>query len=434
MHHLKTKKSGDYMFVDEVIIKVKAGNGGDGCTAFRREKYIPDGGPFGGNGGRGANIIFKTDLGLRTLLDLRYNKLIKAPKGANGSGKNKNGRGADDVIIKVPVGTTVKDMDTGLIIADLTKENDEVVVAYGGRGGRGNTAFATAANPAPNFSEHGEPGEEKTLKVELRLLADVGFVGMPSVGKSTTLSKISASKPKIAAYHFTTLNPNLGVVKTVDGRTFVAADLPGLIKGASLGEGLGDKFLKHIERTRVIAHIIDMSGSEGRDPLEDYEIINKELKDFNEKIMNKPQIIIANKMDLEGAEENLKRFKEKYNLPVYEVSAITNTGLDKALVAIADELDKISETPLFEEEAFESHVLYKFKKEQPFTITRDNDIYVVKGKEVEKLFKMTKFTDEGAVRFARKLRAMGIDEKLLEMGAKYGDKVQIMDLIFEFKE
>lgn len=422
------------MFVDEVVIKVKAGNGGDGCTAFRREKYIPDGGPFGGNGGRGANIVFKTDLGLRTLLDLRYQKLIKAPKGANGSGKNKNGRGADDVIIKVPVGTTVKDMDTGLIIADLTKENDEVVVAYGGRGGRGNTAFATASNPAPNFSEHGEPGEEKTLKVELRLLADVGFVGMPSVGKSTMLSKISASKPKIAAYHFTTLNPNLGVVKTIDGRTFVAADLPGLIKGASLGEGLGDKFLKHIERTRVIAHILDMSGSEGRDPLEDYEIINKELRDFNEKIMNKPQIIIANKMDLEGSKKNLKRFKEKYDLQVYEVSAITNTGIDKALIAIADELDKINEEPLFEEEAFESHVLYKFKKEQPFTITRDNDIYVVKGKEVEKLFKMTKFTDEGAVRFARKLRSMGIDEKLLEMGAKYGDKVQIMDLIFEFKE
>lgn len=422
------------MFVDEVIIKVKAGNGGDGCTAFRREKYIPDGGPFGGNGGKGASIIFKTDLGLRTLLDLRYNKLIKAPKGANGSGKNKNGRGADDIIIKVPLGTTVKDMDTGLIIADLTKENDEVVVAKGGRGGRGNTAFATASNPAPNFSEHGEPGEEKTLKVELRLLADVGFVGMPSVGKSTTLSKISASKPKIAAYHFTTLNPNLGVVKTIDGRTFVAADLPGLIEGASLGEGLGDKFLKHIERTRVIAHIIDMSGSEGRDPLEDYEIINKELKDFNEKLMNKPQVIIANKMDLEGAEENLKRFKEKYNKEVYETSAISSIGLDKALVAIADELDKIKEVPLFEEEAFESHVLYKFKKEQPFTITKDNDIYVVKGKEIEKLFKMTKFTDDGAIRFARKLRAMGIDEKLLEMGAEYGDKVQIMDLIFEFKE
>lgn len=422
------------MFVDEVIIKVKAGNGGDGCTAFRREKYIPDGGPFGGNGGRGANIIFETDLGLRTLLDLRYQKLIKAPKGANGEGKNKNGKGASDVIIKVPLGTTVKDMDTGLIIADLTKKGDSVIVAKGGRGGRGNTAFATATNPAPNFSEHGEPGEEKTLKVELRLLADVGFVGMPSVGKSTILSKISASKPKIAAYHFTTLNPNLGVVKTIDGRTFVAADLPGLIKGASLGEGLGDKFLKHIQRTRVIAHIIDMSGLEGRDPLEDYETINKELKDFDEKLILKPQVVIANKIDLEGAKENLERFKEKYNVPVYEVSAITNKGLDKVLVKIADELDNIKEEPLFSDEAFESHVLYKFKKEQPFTITRDNDIYVVKGKEIEKLFHMTKFTDEGAIRFARKLRKMGIDDKLLEMGAKYGDKVQIEDLIFEFKE
>ena len=422
------------MFVDEVIIKVKAGNGGDGCTAFRREKYIPDGGPFGGNGGRGANIIFKTDLGLRTLLDLRYQKLIKAPKGANGSGKNKNGRGAEDVVIKVPIGTTVKDLDSGLIIADLTREDDSCIVASGGRGGRGNTAFATATNPAPNFSEHGEPGEEKTLKVELRLLADVGFVGMPSVGKSTLISKISASKPKIAEYHFTTLVPNLGVVKTIDGRSFVAADLPGLIKGASLGEGLGDRFLKHIERTRVIAHIIDMSGCEGRDPLDDYEVINKELKDFNEKIILKPQIIIANKMDLDGALENLERFKAKYKLPVYEISALTGEGIDKVLVKIADELDKIKEEPLFDEDSFESHVLYKFKKEQPFTITRDNDIYVIKGKEIETLFRMTKFTDEGALRFARKLRAMGIDDKLLEMGAKYGDKVQIMDLIFEFKE
>ena len=422
------------MFVDEVILKVKAGNGGDGCTAFRREKYIPDGGPFGGNGGRGANIIFKTDLGLKTLLDLRYQKLIKAPKGANGEGKNKNGKGASDVVIKVPLGTTVKDMDTGLIIADLTKKDDEVIVAKGGRGGRGNTAFATPSNPAPNFSEHGEPGEERTLKVELRLLADVGFVGMPSVGKSTLLSKISASKPKIAAYHFTTLTPNLGVVKTIDNRVFVAADLPGLIKGASLGEGLGDKFLKHIQRTRVIAHILDMSGIEGRDPLEDYEIINKELKDFDPNLILKPQIVIANKMDLENAYLNLKIFKEKYNIPVYEISANSNKGVDNVLVKIADELDKIKEEPLFNEENFESHVLYKFKKEKPFTITKDNDIYVIKGKEVEKLFRMTKFTDEGAIRFARKLRAMGIDEKLLELGAKYGDKVQIMDLIFEFKE
>ncbi len=422
------------MFVDEVILKVKAGNGGDGCTAFRREKYVPDGGPFGGNGGRGANIIFKTDLGLKTLLDLRYQKLIKGPKGSNGMGKNKNGRGAEDIIIKVPVGTTVTDEETGLIIADLTRKDDEVIIAHGGRGGRGNTAFATAANPAPDFSEHGEPGEEKTIKVELRLLADVGFVGLPSVGKSTMLSKISASKPKIAAYHFTTLNPNLGVVKTRDNRTFVAADLPGLIEGASLGEGLGDKFLKHIERTKVIAHIIDMSGVEGRDPIEDYKVINKELNDFNEKLGKKPQIIIANKMDIEGAKENLERFKKEVKEKVYEISAINSTGLDDVLVAIADLLENCEDEPLFDDEKFESHVLYKFKKDKPFTITRDNDIYVIRGKEIEKLFKMTKFTDDGALRFARKLRKMGIDDELLNMGAKYGDKVQIMDLIFEFKE
>ena len=422
------------MFVDEVIIKVKAGNGGDGCIAFRREKFVPDGGPFGGNGGRGSNIIFKVDLGLKTLLDLRYNKLIKGSKGTNGSGKNKNGRGAEDVIIKVPQGTTVTDLDTGLVLADLTKKDDEVIIAKGGRGGRGNTAFATPKNPAPNFAENGEPGEERNLKVELRLLADVGFVGLPSVGKSTILSKISRSKPKIAAYHFTTLNPNLGVVKTVDNRTFVAADLPGLIKGASLGEGLGDKFLKHVQRTRVIAHIIDMSGIEGRDPIEDYEIINKELEDFDKKLIEKPQVIIANKMDIESSKDNLKRFKEKYNVPVYEVSAITNKGLDKALLAIADVLDKEEEKPLFDEDIIEKHVLYKFKEEKPFTIIRDNDIYVIKGEKIEKLFKMTKFTEEGTIRFAKKLRSLGIDDELIKMGAKYGDKVQIMDLIFEFKE
>ena len=421
------------MFVDEVIIKVKAGNGGDGCTAFRREKYVPDGGPFGGNGGRGSNIIFKADEGLKTLLDLRYNKLIKGNKGANGSGKNKNGKNAEDIIIKVPLGTTVIDNDTNLVIADLTKKDDEVIVAKAGRGGRGNTAFKTPSNPAPNFSEHGEEGEERNLKVELRLLADVGFVGMPSVGKSTLLSKISKSKPKIASYHFTTLNPNLGVVKTIDNRTFVAADLPGLIEGASKGEGLGDKFLKHIQRTRVIAHIIDMSGSEGRDPLDDYEIINKELKDFDEKLIHKPQIVIANKMDLEGSKENLKRFKEKYDVSVYEIVALTNTGIDEVLVKIADMLDNIKEEPLFEE-IKEDHVLYKFKEEDAFTIEKDNDIYVIKGKEIERLFKMTKFTDEGALRFSRILKKMGVEDALLEKGANYGDSVQICDLIFEFKQ
>ena len=296
------------MFVDEVVIKVIAGKGGDGCTSFRREKYVPNGGPNGGNGGKGASIIFKVDMGLRTLLDLRYQKEIKGKKGTNGEGSNRNGKNAEDVIVKVPLGTTVIDTDTNLIIGDLTRENDEVVVAAGGRGGRGNTAFKTHSNTAPNFSENGEPGEEKTLKVELKSLADVGFVGLPSVGKSTLLSKISAAKPKIASYHFTTLNPNLGVVKTIDGRSFIAADLPGLIEGASEGLGLGDKFLRHIERTKIICHVIDMSGIEGRNPYEDYETIRKELKNYSEKLANKEEIIVANKMDMPEAKDNLKEF------------------------------------------------------------------------------------------------------------------------------
>ena len=251
------------MFVDEVVLKVKAGDGGNGCTSFRREKYVPMGGPNGGNGGKGSSIIFKVDKGLHTLLDLKYQKEIKGKKGENGKGSNKFGAMAEDIYVKVPLGTVIKDMDTGLIIADLTKENDEVVVAKGGRGGRGNAAFKTHANTAPNFSENGEPGEEKTLKIELKMLADVGLVGLPSVGKSTFLSKISAAKPKIGAYHFTTLSPNLGMVKTKDNRSYVVADLPGLIEGASEGVGLGDKFLRHIERTRIIVHIVDMSGIEG---------------------------------------------------------------------------------------------------------------------------------------------------------------------------
>ena len=422
------------MFVDEVIIDAKAGDGGDGCTGFRREKYIPMGGPNGGNGGRGSNIIFKVDLGLKTLLDLRYKKLIKGSKGLNGLGKNKNGKGAEDVIIKVPQGTTVTDLDTGLIIADLTKENDEVIVAHGGRGGRGNTAFATHNNPAPNFSENGEPGEEKRLKVELKLLADVGFVGMPSVGKSTLISKISAAKPKIAEYHFTTLVPNLGVVKTIDNRVFVAADLPGLIKGASLGEGLGDKFLKHIERTRVIAHIIDMSAYEGRDPYEDYMTIRKELESFNKKLINKPEIIIANKMDMESSKENLKEFKKKVNKDVYEISALTGEGIDEVLLKLADLVEKEENVKVYEEDEFESHVLYKFKEEKPFEIVKENDIYVVKGEKIEKLLRMTKFTDEGARRFATKLRKMGVDDKLKEMGVNPGDIVRILDFEFEFRE
>ena len=424
------------MFIDEVVLKVIGGQGGNGCTSFRREKYIPMGGPNGGNGGRGSDIIFKVDEGLRTLIDLRYQKTIKGKRGAHGEGSDRNGRGAEDIVIKVPPGTTVTDIGTGLIIADLTKNGEEAIIAKGGRGGRGNKAFATHANPAPEISEYGEPGEEREVKVELKLLADVGLVGMPSVGKSTFLSVISASKPKIAAYHFTTLSPNLGVVKTKDGRSFVVADLPGLIEGASLGEGLGDQFLKHIERTRVIAHIIDMSGFEGRDPYEDYKIINKELEDFNEKIIKKPMIVIANKMDIEGAKENLIEFKKKVsNVEIFEMSAINRKGIDEILIKLADMLDTIEKEPIYDESKFESHVLYKFKKEQPFTITRDSDgTWVIRGEEIEKLFKMTKFTSDDSIkRFSNKLRKMGIDDKLYEMGAQEGDSVRIMDFIFELK-
>ena len=425
------------MFVDEVEIKVEAGNGGDGCTAFRREKYIAMGGPYGGNGGHGSDIIFKVDEGLHTLLDLRYQKTIKGKKGENGRGKNQHGKGADPVIVKVPIGTVVTDLDTGLILADLSKKNQEELIAKGGRGGRGNTAFKTQTNTAPDYSENGEEGEHKTLKVEVKMLADVGLVGLPSVGKSTIISCVSKSKPKIAAYHFTTLNPNLGVVRASDGRSFVMADLPGLIEGASLGEGLGDKFLRHIERTKVIAHVIDMSAQELRDPYEDYLLINKELKDFNEKLIKKPQIIIANKMDLPNAKENLEIFRKKLDkdIEIYEVSAATNKGLEKVVDRLADLVDEIPNNPLYDDSQIESHVLYKFKKEEPFIISRDDDgTWVISGKEVERIFKMTKFSsDEAAYKFAKKLRRMGIDERLEELGIKEGDQVRILNFYFDYR-
>lgn len=423
------------MFIDEVTIEVHAGNGGDGCTAFRREKFVPMGGPYGGNGGRGSNIVFKVDEGLHTLLDLRYNRIIKGKKGENGTGKNCDGKNSEDIIIKVPQGTVITDTDTNLIVADLKNKDDQVIVAYGGRGGRGNTAFKTQSNPAPNFSENGEPGEVKYLKVELKMLADVGLVGLPSVGKSTLISMVSKAKPKIAAYHFTTLTPNLGVCKDKKGRSFVMADLPGLIEGASEGEGLGDRFLRHIERTKVIAHVIDMSGYEGRNPYDDYQVINKELESFSEKLIQKPQIIIANKMDLDSAKENLANFKKKVKEPIYEISAMNNEGLEDVLVALGDLLETIEDKPLFEEDQFEGHVLYKFKKEEPYTITReDNGTWVLSGDELEKLFRMTKFTtDEGILRFTRRLRKMGVDDKLESLGAQEGDKVRILDFEFEYR-
>ncbi len=424
------------MFVDEIVIKIEAGKGGDGCTSFRREKFVEMGGPNGGNGGKGADIIFETEEGLRTLIDLKMMKHIKGDKGVNGKGSDRNGAAAEDVIIKVPLGTTITDYDTGLVIADLTNVSDRVIVAHGGRGGRGNKAFATHEVPAPRMSELGEPGETKTIKCELKMIADVGLVGMPSVGKSTILSMISSCKPKIGAYHFTTLSPNLGVVNLKDGKSFVMADLPGLIEGASEGIGLGDKFLRHAMRTRVIAHVIDMGSFEGRSPIEDYEKIYKELENYDERLINKPSIIIANKMDLPNAKENLELFRKKYpDKEIYEISAIMKNGFDALIMRLSDIVENTEKVELYKETDYVSHTLYKFNDSKPYTITRENDLWVIKGKEVETLFDMTRFTeDESVHRFARKLKGMGIEDDLEKMGAKRGDEVKIKDYIFEFKE
>ena len=421
------------MFIDEAIVELIAGSGGNGCLAFRREKYVAMGGPFGGNGGKGSDIIFKVDPGLNTLIDFKYKKIIKGHKGENGMGKGMHGKNAENIVIPVPPGTVVTDYDTNLVIADLTENNQECVIAKGGRGGRGNMAFATQSNPAPHYAENGEPGDHIKVKIELKLIADVGLVGMPSVGKSTFISKISASKPKIADYPFTTLKPNLGVVKE-GSRSFVVADLPGLIEGASLGHGLGDKFLKHIERTRVIAHIIDMSGYTN-DPYKDYITINKELENFDKSLIEKPQIIIANKMDMPSSKENLKKFKEKVDKKIYEMSAIKGEGIKEIISALADLLDEIPKENLYKNEKFESHVIYKFKEEKPYKITKENDTWVISGDKIEKLVIMSRLdTDEAIMRFSNKLRKMGIDDELKELGAKEGDSIRIMEYEFEYKE
>lgn len=421
------------MFIDEVYIDVIAGHGGNGCMAFRREKYIEMGGPYGGNGGKGADIIFKADEGLNTLIDLKYKKLIKGDRGENGLGKGQIGKSADDTIIRVPVGTIVTDTATNEVIADLTENNEEAIVALGGRGGRGNIALATRTNSCPSYAENGEEGESKHLKVELKLLADVGLVGMPSVGKSTIISVISAAKPKIAAYHFTTLSPNLGVVKA-NNNSFVVADLPGLIEGASNGEGLGDQFLRHISRTRVIAHVVDISGYEGRDPYDDFVKINKELAEYDKTLLDRPMIVLANKVDIDF-NNNLEKFMKKVNIPVYPISASTNKGLDKVVNVLADMLEHLPKENIKKDENLEGHILYKFKKEEPFKIQKLSDHkYRISGEKVERILKMTKFqTEESVLRFENKLRHLGIDEALIKMGCEEGDTIYILDYEFDFK-
>lgn len=418
------------MFVDKVKLELHAGDGGNGMVAFRREKYVPMGGPAGGDGGKGADVVFVGDRNLSTLLDLRYNKIIKANKGENGMSKRKHGKAAQPRYIKVPVGTVVKDANNELI-ADITYDQQEVVIAKGGRGGRGNVRFATNANPAPDIAENGEPGEVMDVIVELKLLADAGLVGMPSVGKSTFLSVVTASKPEIADYHFTTIVPNLGVVQAEDGSSFVMADLPGLIEGASQGKGLGHQFLRHIERCRVIVHILDMAAVEGRDPIEDFEKINKELEEYNPSLMKRPMIVVANKSDMDSFEDNYNRFYDKYRdqYEIFKVSTITHKGLNEVLYRVSE---LVRETPI-PYETFDSVKVYRYQDEDSYEITKDGDVFVLSGPRIERLFKMTNFnTEDGIAKFARQMRHMGIDDALREKGIQNKDLVRIEDFIFEF--
>lgn len=428
------------MFVDQVKIYLKAGDGGNGITAYRREKYVPFGGPAGGDGGKGASVVFEVDEGLRTLMDFRYQRQFKAKKGENGQISNMHGKNAEDLVLKVPPGTTIKSSETDQILGDLVEHGQRATVAKGGRGGRGNSRFATPKNPAPDFSENGEPGEEIEVVLELKLLADVGLVGFPSVGKSTLLSIVSKAKPKIGAYHFTTIQPNLGVVSTPDHRSFVMADLPGLIEGASDGVGLGHQFLRHVERTKVIVHVIDMSGMEGRDPYEDYLTINKELRAYKKRLEDRPQIVVANKMDMPEAQEHLEQFKSKVdsNITIIPISSFTRENIDQLLYNIADTLETVKDEDFsMEDKVGVNRVVYKHTPSQDqFNITRDDDgAYVVSGNAIERMFKMTDFNSDPAVRrFARQMRSMGIDDALREKGAENGDIVRILGGEFEFVE
>lgn len=424
------------MFVDEAKVYVKGGDGGNGMVAFRREKYVDMGGPAGGDGGKGADVVFIVEEGLRTLVDFRYKRHFKATRGENGRPKNQHGAGAADMVVKVPPGTIVYDDDTQEVLADLVSHGQTAIIAKGGKGGRGNVRFANPKNPAPHIAEKGEPGEERYIRLELKVLADVGLVGFPSVGKSTLISVISAAKPKIASYHFTTLSPNLGVVDAGDYRSFVVADLPGLIEGAHEGIGLGHQFLRHVERTRLILHVIDMAGSEGRDPYEDYVAINKELQLYNEKLADRPQIVVANKMDLPEAIENLEEFKQKVGpeVQILSISAATQMGIREMIYAVADQLDALPQLALVEEVEHEERVVYKAEpEEKEFTIRRENEMYVVVSEKLEKMIERTEFNHyDAAERFAFILRKMGVDQALRNHGAVDGDTVRIGDLVFDF--
>lgn len=421
------------MFFDKAKIYVKGGDGGNGCVAMRREKYIPEGGPWGGDGGRGGDVIFQADEGLRTLVDFRYKRHCRADRGRHGEGKNRHGASGDSLVLRLPVGTVVKDAANGEIIADLLQNGQQVVVAKGGRGGRGNARFATPHNKAPRMAELGEPGEERQLLLELKLIADVGLVGFPNAGKSTIISRVSAAQPKIADYPFTTLTPVLGMVRVQDERSFVMADIPGLIEGAHTGAGLGHEFLRHVERTRLLVHVLDAAGSEGRDPVDDFRITNRELLLYNPVLGQKPQIICANKMDLPDAAPNLSRIRSAFGeaYEIFPVSAATGEDLDALIYRISEILEGLPlDLPVVEAT---EHVVHR--PEPRFVITRWEGIFLVEGKEIERHVAMTDLEqDEAVERLQWIIQRIGIEDALKEAGIKEGDTVKIGELEFEYVE
>lgn len=421
------------MFIDRARIFVQSGKGGDGMSSFRHEKFVPKGGPNGGDGGQGGNVVLVADRNVNTLVDFRFRRLFKAKPGGKGEGSNKYGRNAEDLVITVPLGTIVKDEETGQVMADLSRDGQRAIVAKGGRGGRGNWHFRTSANRTPTFAERGEPGEERWLRLELKVLADVGLLGYPSVGKSSILRKVSAAQPEVAAYHFTTLNPILGVVNLPDHRSFVMADIPGLIDGASEGVGLGHDFLRHIERTKILIHVVDVSGIEGRDPIDDYEKINAELAKYSEKLARKRQVVAANKIDLLGDSDNLERLMDymtAHGVEVYPICAMTGEGMDKLLERVWTMLEEYVEEP---DETTEE-VVYKAQNKPDFEVKRDDDgAFVITGARIENLVAMTNFDDDQSLRrFQRIWRYMELDKLLQEHGIQDGNTVRIYSMEFEY--
>lgn len=427
------------MFYDYAKVNVKAGDGGNGIVAFRREKYVPKGGPAGGDGGKGGSIILRADEGLRTLIDFRYQTHYKGKRGDHGSGAKQHGRSADNIVLRVPVGTVVRDADTKKLLGDLRHHGQEIVVAQGGRGGRGNARFVSSTHRAPAFAENGEKGEERWITLELKLLADVGLVGFPNVGKSTIISRVSAAKPKIANYHFTTLEPNLGMVRVDAGRSFVIADVPGLVEGAAEGAGLGHRFLRHVERTRVLVHVVDLSGSEGRDPLEDLAVIRGELERYAPQLNEKPMVIVANKVDLMSDDDRdaaLARLSEAYpEVRIFPMSAATDSDLNELVYHLADILDAIGPVE-YAEEDFEPVEEEPQKQEAPFRVQKIGpDAYEVVGPEIDGLVGRTQFErDEAVERFMKILDNMGIEKALREAGIQDGDTVIVGPMALDYLE